>query len=159
MTTTRKATIATTAAAVLVAAAIAVTVSLVATTSETGQPGPAAVVIPPPPNTFDLTGTFVLNGTSGRLMGNDAKCEGSRGYDDIRDGASVTVYDATGRVIASGELRDSVYSGPSRCRFAIYVAKVPKTGDFYQIEVSHRGKITIDDVTARTGTTALSLGS
>jgi hypothetical protein len=83
------------------------------------------------------------------------QCEGSGGYSDISEGASVTVTDATGKVVATGSLgvgRKDVLG----CVFPFSVTGVPKS-KFYGVEVSHRGIVTFRQLDA--GTAEVSLGS
>lgn len=105
--------------------------------------------------------SFLLNGTMemsfGDVTGGGDQCSGSGGYDDIRKGASVTVYDATGKVVGTGELSGSTYA-ESGCTWYFQVS-VPDGHDFYQVEVSHRGKITVSREEAKTGKVAVTLGS
>lgn len=68
-------------------------------------------------------------------------CEGRGGYSDMTEGANVTVYDAAGRVIGAGALEAGERLG-STCRWAFSVPGVP-VSPFYQVEVSHRGKATV----------------
>lgn len=107
------------------------------------------------PATFTLTGTFSLTENALTLGDN---CEGTGGYDDIREGTSVTVYGANGDVIATGELGDSTKVGYGACDFAIAVPDVPKGEKFYKVEVSHRGTIQLTAEEAEDGDFAGSLG-
>lgn len=68
-------------------------------------------------------------------------CEGRHGFDDMTEGADVTVYDATSKVVGSSSLEAGTHSGSS-CRWAFSVSDLPPS-PFYQVEVSHRGKVTI----------------
>lgn len=68
-------------------------------------------------------------------------CEGRHGFDDMTEGTDVTVYDAAGKVIGSSSLEAGLRSGSS-CRWAFSVSDLPPN-PFYQVEVSHRGKVTI----------------
>ncbi|MBP2328462.1 hypothetical protein JOF56_008847 [Kibdelosporangium banguiense] len=86
--------------------------------------------------------------------GTDRKrCWGSGGYRDIRDGTEVKVYDETGKLIATGKLGQgrAAQDGQlttltnSACMFPIAVADIPTGSKFYQVEVSHRGKVTVDN--------------
>jgi hypothetical protein len=136
--------------AVGVAAGMAVlggTLGIVSVTG--GQDEPAK------PATFTLRGTFELNEGSTRI---DSGCEGYRGYNDIAKGAGVTVYNAVGAVVAKGELGDSTYTG-SVCAFKLFVVDVPDGEKFYQVEVTHRGKITVPAEDAKAGRVALTLGN
>lgn len=84
----------------------------------------------------------------------------SGGYADISSGAAVTVYDANGTVVATGVLgvgTDEVPLSRQRCVFPISVPGVPAGPRFYQVEISHRGKLTLsaDDATAGRFTASL----
>jgi hypothetical protein len=105
---------------------------------------------------FEMTGTFSLtDGATGYAEQGD--CQGYRGYDDISEGTQVTVYSSSGDVLATGQLGTSTYQG-AVCEFEITVANVPGGHDFYQVEVSHRGKIAVPSDEARAGEVALTLG-
>lgn len=82
-------------------------------------------------------------------------CAGQHGYDDMREGADVTVYDANGKVIGASSLEAGLRSS-TKCRWAFSVQDLPAS-PFYQVEVSHRGKVTVQrgDV----GFAELTLGS
>lgn len=62
------------------------------------------------------------------------------GYDDIRQGAQVTVKDQSGNVVALGAL-DAGHIQRQRCQFGFTVENVPDGKDFYSVEVSHRGEL------------------
>lgn len=105
--------------------------------------------------TFHATGTFTLIG--GAYPDDRNSCSGGGGYDDIANGAAVTIYGASGAVVGVGQLRDGVYRDYS-CVFRVDVPEVQSGEDFYQIEVSHRGKISVSEDDAANGRIALSLG-
>ena len=72
-------------------------------------------------------------------------CSGVGGYSDIREGTSVVVRNAEGRIVGTGQLaageligRNGSTKAGDECQFAIEVAGVP-VSHFYEIEVSHRG--------------------
>jgi hypothetical protein len=74
----------------------------------------------------------------------DGTCYGTGGYADMERGATVTVRDGAGNIIASsrlgpgkGEATDIVAS----CEFKFYLDDVPDA-DFYGVEVAHRGEVT-----------------
>ncbi|OZF40834.1 hypothetical protein CH296_00290 [Rhodococcus sp. 14-2496-1d] len=76
-------------------------------------------------------------------------CEGKGGYDDLAEGASVTVSDASGTTVATGNINDSTYiDGACLLSFAF---DVPAGSDFYKVEVSHRGEVTYPADQARSG--------
>ncbi len=106
---------------------------------------------------FDLTGTFVLS--DGVVSDGTTGCKGSRGFDDIGMGTSVTVYDAAGAVIGSSALYISTHDkAAGTCTYQVAVEAVPGGHDFYQVEISHRGKIQLPAAEARAGSFAGSLG-
>lgn len=110
---------------------------------------------PSEPETFTLTGTFML--TDGSINDGDGGCHGSGGYDDIAEGSGVTVYNAAGDVVATGHLGEStaVYGS---CTFKVSVAGVPKGEKFYKVEVSHRGTVQMTGKEAESGAFSASLG-
>lgn len=109
------------------------------------------------PGTFELRGTMTLTKSATAYTEGRGACVGYRGYDDLGEGAQVTVYNASGEAIALGKLADSVYSG-SLCIFQFTVQDVPGGEDIYQVEVSHRGKVSFPSDKARSGEVALSIG-
>lgn len=80
------------------------------------------------------------------------------GYNDIVDGAPVTVYDAAGTVVATGQLGTEDSAELGRCMWPITVPNVPATSAFYAVEVTHRGKVTVPAAQARAGDIHLTLG-
>ncbi|MFJ1804316.1 hypothetical protein [Streptomyces sp. NPDC088180] len=109
---------------------------------------------PPAPAVFTLTGAFAL--TEGATRNGDG-CIGTGGYDDIAEGTSVTVYDGTGKVAATGNLGKSKYAAGA-CAFGVSIPDVPKGEKFYQVEVSHRGKIQLSAEEAEAGKLSVTLG-
>ncbi|MBK3584285.1 hypothetical protein JHN49_11305 [Streptomyces sp. MBT57] len=84
-------------------------------------------------------------------------CYGTDGYDDIEEGTSVTVYDGAGDITATGILGTSTYAG-GLCVFDIAIDNVPTGEKFYQVEVSHRGKVHLTADEAEAGKLSVSLG-
>ncbi|MEV0977811.1 hypothetical protein [Streptomyces sp. NPDC049915] len=80
------------------------------------------------------------------------------GYDDISEGASVTVYGADSSVIATGYLGDSTSPSYGTCAYDIAVQDVPKGERFYKVEVSHRGTVQMTAEQAENGEFAATLG-
>ncbi|MGH3438294.1 MAG: hypothetical protein ACRDRN_17735 [Sciscionella sp.] len=109
-------------------------------------------------NTFTLHGSMSLKGGDDDVTTTAAGCAGSGGYSDISDGTAVTVYDAGGAVVATGDLTKATSDGAA-CMFDIQVPDVPVGSKFYQVEVSHRGKITVPAGDAESGTVSITLGS
>ncbi|WP_209446370.1 hypothetical protein, partial [Streptomyces sp. MZ04] len=104
------------------------------------------------PRSFTLTGTFTL----GEAFPYEGSCSGTDGYDDIDEGTSVTVYDETGKVLATGALgrgvpedKDAVLE--TICTYPVKVAGVPRGSTFYQVEIAHRGKIQVPAKEAEKG--------
>ncbi|MET7906168.1 hypothetical protein ABZS86_33800 [Streptomyces sp. NPDC005355] len=106
------------------------------------------------PGTFTLTGTFSL--TDEVVSAGDG-CHGGSGYDDIAEGTSVTVYDAAGDVAATGHLGTSTDES-GICLFDVSVDGVPRGEKFYQVKVSHRGKVQLTQKEAEGGEFGASLG-
>ncbi|WP_206326330.1 MULTISPECIES: hypothetical protein [unclassified Streptomyces] len=112
---------------------------------------------PSEPATFTLEGTFEL--TESTDSDGNGGCRGAydSGYDDIAEGTGVTVYGASGDVIATGSLGDSTYDSFT-CKFDIAIEDVPKGEKFYKVEVSHRGTVQLSAEEAENGELAASLG-
>ncbi len=108
------------------------------------------------PGEFTLKGTFALLED---VSADGDGCEGryDSGYDDISEGTAVTVYGASGEVVATGELGDSTQAGGS-CLFDVAVPGVPKGEKFYKVEVSHRGTLQLSAKEAEGGEFAGTLG-
>lgn len=93
-----------------------------------------------------LEATDIAWSAGGEGVGNG--CQGSGGYDDIAEGATVVVRDAKGDRVAVGQL------GPGEgvdanlgieaayCRFAFKVPDVDSDSKILSVEVTHRGEIT-----------------
>ncbi|MFZ3468062.1 hypothetical protein ACODT3_37005 [Streptomyces sp. 4.24] len=119
--------------------------------------------------TFTLTGTMTLNDADNinkyvdSVSGARATygdCLGKGGYKDLHAGASVTVYDSTGAVIATGSLGAAKWGGSAqmRCEWPVAVPDVPAGRGFYQVEVSHRGKLKLSEAEAKAGGFGGSIG-
>lgn len=74
------------------------------------------------------------------LVTNPAPCHGTGGFDDISNGAQVVVSDGNGKVLGTSMLTNATTQARTRCRLEYRVPGLPKVA-FYQIEVTHRGKI------------------
>ncbi|MFF2536946.1 hypothetical protein [Streptomyces cyaneofuscatus] len=110
---------------------------------------------PAAPPTFTLTGAFAL--TDGATEAGDDGCAGTGGYDDIAEGASVTVYNGAGEIAATGSLGTATYAA-GICLFDVSVDNVPKGEKFYQVEVSRRGKVQLTAKQAEDGDFSATLG-
>lgn len=106
------------------------------------------------PKVFDASGTIKLLATSSDPLG--GTCSGSGGYDDISEGAQVVVTDAESKRVAIGRLNRGEPGQYQTCSFPFVVKDVPSGKGPYGIEVSNRGEVAFDEVTA--GMLSLSLG-
>jgi hypothetical protein len=122
------------------------------------------------------TGSFTLNGqmtlmqssssygsyssysSSAYYSGQDGSCFGMGGYSDIGAGTAVNVYDQSGAIVAVGQLATGHGSYGSGCTFTFSVPDVPGGSKFYQVEVSHRGKMNLAAQDAEDGAAAYTLG-
>lgn len=109
------------------------------------------------PEAFTLRGTMMLTGSHVPSGDTSEDCTGYSGYDDIAAGASVTVYDSAGKVVATGALGTGKPKSGA-CVFPVAVDGVPAGSKFYQVEVSHRGKVTVSSTEAKAGGFGASLG-
>ncbi|MBL1287261.1 hypothetical protein JKV81_10455 [Streptomyces sp. For3] len=110
-----------------------------------------------PDGTFTLEGEFTL--ADGAISDGIGGCEGSGGYTDIGIGTSVTVYDAAGSVIATSALLLSEFDATAgSCTYDVAVEDVPADEDFYQVEISHRGKLQLSADEAKSGSFSGTLG-
>jgi hypothetical protein len=109
------------------------------------------------PASFTLRGSLTLTGDNVPSGDTSEDCTGYEGYDDIAKGAIVTVYDTAGRIVGSGALGTGKPSSGA-CVFPISVPDVAGGSKFYQVEVSHRGKLTVSAAKAKSGGFASSLG-
>lgn len=111
-----------------------------------------------PEPAFEMWGTVSLDRDGAFSM--NPECGGRGGYDDINPGATVTVYDAESKVLATGKLDKGKFAGQKSdapCVFTFAVPNVPGGHDFYQVQVSHRGKIPVPVERAK-GLVVLTLG-
>lgn len=107
-------------------------------------------------DTFTLQGSITV---PSRYSPGD-RCVAGDGYRDVRVGATVTVTDAAGTVLAVGVLDAPTttetlvtgeYGGSIRvtvCRFP-FTVQVPAGEDVYGVEVTHRGTVHVPAAQAR----------
>lgn len=105
---------------------------------------------------FTLHGTLALKGDHVPAGADYTNCEGTDGFDDIVEGAQVTVYDIDTKIVAIGSLGVGKPADGS-CVFEVTVPGVPRGSKFYQVEVSHRGKLQVSEAEARVGLFSASL--
>jgi hypothetical protein len=83
---------------------------------------------------------FDANSTTGT-------CAGNGGFRDLRDGATVTIYDSTGKIVGTTSLYGSSYDIESVsskriiCTFQWELKDVPNDDSGYSVEVTSRGKV------------------
>lgn len=116
--------------------------------------------------TFTVVGSLTLDNARGvnylEYGRAGESCWGEQGYDDIRAGASVVVRNSKGEKVGLGQLdegsltEDSSEYVPGPCRFPFSVTDVPVDGNLYSVEVSGRGEIDFDRLSA--GAVSLNLG-
>lgn len=97
--------------------------------------------------THTITGTLTLGDGSDPNSNNfyskgSGNCSGQSGYDDITQGAQVTVTDGGGNVLATSSLGlgDQIGSGFGSCRFSFTLTGVPDAA-FYGVTISDRGTL------------------
>ena len=118
-----------------------------------------AITKPAPPAPFSLTGTLQLTSDSIKTTGlpGGYSCAGDRNDNDIGPGATVTVADETGKLIAKGAIESS-YGQQGSCLFLFRVNEVPGGQKFYRVQVAQRGETRYTEAEAKAGIN-LSLGS
>lgn len=142
---TRTTTVSITAAALAVAATFAV---LYFTATPT-QPAPARRMTVNGNITLTTTHIYHWSGQPGE------PCHGIGPYQDMTTGARVTVYDATGTAVATGELREGQWG--VGCMFPFSVKDVPES-DMIQVEVGSRGKVAFGVDAVKNGKVKLTVG-
>ena len=90
-----------------------------------------------------LTGNLTLTsaGDFPQLAVDNPVCTGTGGYDDLTEGAEVTVRDDKDKLIATGNLLAGFRIDDDTCTFKYVIAKVP-SAKFYVVTVTHRGGVT-----------------
>jgi hypothetical protein len=111
---------------------------------------------PKPRETFTLTGRIAVPNRVETFVP-DGGCIARSGYDDIGSGTGVTVYDASGKVLAVGALGNG-QKRDFRCAYNLIVHGVPRGEGFYQVEVASRGKVAFDESTLVSTGASLTLG-
>lgn len=101
-------------------------------------------------NTNALTSSYTGAGTGG------GTCTTYGGYGDIAEGVAVTIRNADGAIAGVGRL-GAGQGGSYGCIFPFSVADVPES-EFYTVEISHRGQVTVTAENVRNGDIKLSLG-
>lgn len=108
-----------------------------------------------PTHTVELT--LTLMGYE-NIIGTNSKCRGDLGYDDLRVGATVKVFDQDGSVIASASITGAD-GGGATCELTATIDDVPEVL-FYTFQVGHRDgpSFSIDEMEDANWTVELSIG-
>jgi hypothetical protein len=150
------------AVAMLVIGVLLVTVAAIL-----GLPGGKTVSSPTVPtsilpSSYTLQGSITLAATSSfgsaNYTSNAGTCQGTNGYNDMTAGAGVNVYSAQGTVVAIGQLQPGNVTAGG-CTFSFSAPGVPDNGGIVQVEVSHRGRISLPPEEAKGGNASFTLGS
>lgn len=115
----------------------------------------AAIAIPIAlqPGSMTVRGEISISNSNG-----EADACAVPGYEDVRQGANVTVTDASRKTIALGSLGAGHSDGFQLfCIYRFVVTDVPAGLKFYGVEVSHRGSVQFTGAQLKKGV-ALSLG-
>jgi hypothetical protein len=128
-------------------AAVVALVTVAAVLTDHGIAGRAVM-----PDTITISGIVTLTDDSG-FVGHSTggTCSGTGGYDDLALGTSVTVYDGSSAIIGGGYVNAATYNG-NACVLSFDVPEIPSGKGFYQVEISHRGKISEDEKNVELGT-------
>jgi hypothetical protein len=104
------------------------------------------------PDTITVAGIVTLTDNEG-FVGHStgSTCAGTGGYDDLALGTSVTVYDGGSAIIGGGYVNAATYND-NACVLAFEIPEIPAGKGFYQVEISHRGKISEDEKNVELGT-------
>lgn len=111
------------------------------------------------PSKMTVAGGLLLTDFDGSgISSSDGECSGAGGYSDISEGTDVVVKDATGRLLAAGELAAGVPEEESGriCSFKFEVPDVPRGEGPYTVEVSHRGDVAFKE--SRASSIVVTLG-
>jgi hypothetical protein len=146
------------AAGLLVSAGLGVAVLLGADAVQEARAGALPVAAA---GAFPVSGTATLTGAVPNRPGVTvigSSCAGAGGYADVREGAPVTVADATGTVVATGSLGPGRATSSATCSFLFTLPAVPAGSPFYLVEVGHHGAVTYTGADLQTYGAALRLG-
>lgn len=113
-----------------------------------------------------LTGGSSSHTVTGHLILTDAdtatsSCVGQGGYDDITQGAALTILDENGTVIGSGSIESGVNTNTDECSYAFSVSGVTDAAKFYHFKISHRDgpSVSHSEMQSNGWTEDLTLGS
>jgi hypothetical protein len=112
-------------------------------------------------STHTIRGTMTLIDSD--VGGSSGDCYGTEGYDDIEQGAQVTVKNGSGKTLAVSDLQAGSSDDEDfmvSCEFGFVVRDVPDAS-FYDVTVSHRGGVSFskDEMERKNWHVRLTLGS
>ena len=112
-----------------------------------------------------MTVVGVHGGNNSTVVVSGSTCSTEGGFNDVNSGTAVTVYDASGTIVAttvlgagSGRMEQQsaqfpdIYLGICTSPFSV---EVPASA-FYQVEASHRGRVSVSEL--EMGDVKLTLG-
>lgn len=133
----------------LVAALMAALSALAMTgcSSPPASPAPSPSVTAAPTvavaNTFNMSGALdQITVAQGPLMADGDTCTGSGDYADVHVGSVISVFDPSGKLLATGAVNSSSYGfvqGASACRLNFTVPAVPDGPPTYGVEIAEHG--------------------
>lgn len=91
---------------------------------------------------------FTAEGTLGIVAADSTTSDcssGTGGYDDIHEGASVVIYDASGKKLAVGALEAGKKRESGLCVFDFEVPDIPAGAGPYGVEVASRGQVSFTE--------------
>ena len=105
------------------------------------------------PKSFTTQGTFDIENDDSVVTNSDGTCSGGSGYEDISDGAQVTVYDQRKNIVAIANLRPGTATDSTTCEYSFTIADVPGGLKFYGVLVgkSSRGILQYTEKEMRAG--------
>jgi ABC-type Fe3+-hydroxamate transport system substrate-binding protein len=102
---------------------------------------------PKAPATITVSGRFFIEGNNSLTMETPAigvACFGYHGYDNIKQGAQITIADGAGTTVALGTLPEgrltNMGTSTRECMFAFTVPNVPTGKGFYTVSIEGHGK-------------------
>ncbi len=107
-------------------------------------------------HSFSASGSLHLTNTSFRSVGSNG-CAAALEFEDIKQGAVVTVTSTAGKKLATGTLAAPVRDDEG-CDFRFTVPRVPDSFTRYGVEVAHRGIVDFSKSEMRSGNVRLALG-
>ncbi|MDQ3717171.1 MAG: hypothetical protein M3381_14355 [Actinomycetota bacterium] len=87
---------------------------------------------------FDRDGDGVSGGAEYGAIGSGEPCFGTGGFDDIREGAPVVIYDESGTTVGAGQLEYARTIGRLSWVFSFTIENVSSGADLYDVEVAGR---------------------